>query len=77
VDNNVHPAKLHSMANALIKGRWKADLSFNATRQRHVMVYGEYSFGKWRLLCAALAFGDNTPPPVDMMEMLRIKPKDK
>ena len=77
VDNNVHPAGTIRMANALIK----AGKSFEFVLlpgQRHG--YGdmtEYFFWKMGDYFVAHLLGDTTPPPVDMVQMLRDKPKDK
>jgi dipeptidyl-peptidase-4 len=77
VDNNVHPAGTIRMANALIKAGKRFELVM-LPGQRHG--YGdmtEYFFWKMGDYFVRHLLGDNTPPPVDMIEMQRDKPKDK
>lgn len=77
VDNNVHPAGTIRMANALIKAGKRFEFVL-LPGQRHG--YGdmtEYFFWKMGDYFVAHLLGDTAPPPVDMVEMLRDKPKDK
>ncbi|MDF2157178.1 DPP IV N-terminal domain-containing protein [Algoriphagus sp. CAU 1675] len=76
VDNNVHPAGTIRMANALIKAGKRFEFVI-LPGQRHG--YGdmtEYFFWKMGDYFVRHLLGDNTPPPVDMVEMQRDKPKD-
>jgi dipeptidyl aminopeptidase/acylaminoacyl peptidase len=77
VDNNVHPAGTIRMANALIRAGKRFEFVL-LPGQRHG--YGdmtEYFFWKMGDYFVAHLLGDNAPPPVDMVQMLRDKPKDK
>ncbi len=77
VDNNVHPANTIRMANALIKAGKRFELVM-LPGQRHG--YGdmtEYFFWKMGDYFVQHLLGDNTPPPVDMIQMQRDKPKNK
>jgi dipeptidyl aminopeptidase/acylaminoacyl peptidase len=77
VDNNVHPAGTIRMANALIKAGKRFEFVL-LPGQRHG--YGdmtEYFFWKMGDYFVTHLLGDNAPPPVDMVQMLRDKPKDK
>jgi dipeptidyl aminopeptidase/acylaminoacyl peptidase len=77
VDNNVHPAGTIRMANALIKAGKRFELVL-LPGQRHG--YGdmtEYFFWKMGDYFVAHLMGDTAPPPVDMVQMQRDKPKDK
>ena len=77
VDNNVHPAGTIRMANALIKAGKRFELVL-LPGQRHG--YGdmtEYFFWKMGDYFVAHLLGDTAPPPVDMVQMQRDKPKDK
>jgi dipeptidyl aminopeptidase/acylaminoacyl peptidase len=77
VDNNVHPAGTIRMANALIKAGKRFEFVM-LPGQRHG--YGdmtEYFFWKMGDYFVAHLLGDTAPPPVDMVQMLRDKPKDK
>ena len=77
VDNNVHPAGTIRMANALIKAGKRFEFVL-LPGQRHG--YGdmtEYFFWKMGDYFVAHLLGDTAPPPVDMVQMLRDKPKDK
>ncbi|MFZ9235696.1 MAG: DPP IV N-terminal domain-containing protein [Algoriphagus sp.] len=77
VDNNVHPAGTIRMANALIKAGKRFEFVL-LPGQRHG--YGdmtEYFFWKMGDYFVAHLLGDTVPPPVDMVEMQRDKPKDK
>ncbi|SIS76151.1 S9 family peptidase [Belliella pelovolcani] len=73
VDNNVHPAGTIRMANALIQANKRFDLLL-LPGQRHG--YGnmtEYFFWKMGDYFVQHLLGDNTPPPVDMLEVQREK----
>ncbi|WP_026954739.1 S9 family peptidase [Algoriphagus vanfongensis] len=77
VDNNVHPANTIRMAEALIKAGKRFEFVI-LPGQRHG--YGdmtEYFFWKMGDYFVRHLLGDNTPPPVDMIEMQRDKPKNK
>ena len=77
VDNNVHPAGTIRMANALIKAGKRFEFVL-LPGQRHG--YGdmtEYFFWKMGDYFVAHLLGDTSPPPVDMVQMLRDKPKDQ
>ncbi|MHA7130798.1 S9 family peptidase [Algoriphagus namhaensis] len=77
VDNNVHPAGTIRMAEALIKAGKRFEFVI-LPGQRHG--YGdmrEYFFWKMGDYFTRHLLGDHTPPPVDMIEMQRDKPKDK
>jgi dipeptidyl aminopeptidase/acylaminoacyl peptidase len=77
VDNNVHPANTIRMANALMKANKRFDLVI-LPGQRHG--YGdmvEYFFWKMGDYFVQHLMGDNTPPPVDMVEIQREKPIEK
>ena len=77
VDNNVHPAGTIRMANALIKAGKRFEFVL-LPGQRHG--YGdmtEYFFWKMGDYFVAHLLGDIAPPPVDMVQMQRDKPKDK
>jgi dipeptidyl aminopeptidase/acylaminoacyl peptidase len=77
VDNNVHPAGTIRMANALIKAGKRFEFVL-LPGQRHG--YGdmtEYFFWKMGDYFVAHLLGETAPPPVDMVQMQRDKPKDK
>jgi dipeptidyl aminopeptidase/acylaminoacyl peptidase len=77
VDNNVHPAGTIRMANALIKAGKRFEFVL-LPGQRHG--YGdmtEYFFWKMGDYFVSHLLGDTVPPPVDMVQMQRDKPKDK
>jgi dipeptidyl aminopeptidase/acylaminoacyl peptidase len=77
VDNNVHPAGTIRMANALIKAGKRFEFVL-LPGQRHG--YGdmtEYFFWKMGDYFVVHLLGDTAPPPVDMVQMQRDKPKDK
>ncbi len=77
VDNNVHPAGTIRMANALIKAGKRFEFVL-LPGQRHG--YGdmtEYFFWKMGDYFVAHLLEDTVPPPVDMVQMQRDKPKDK
>ncbi|MBS9525390.1 DPP IV N-terminal domain-containing protein [Litoribacter alkaliphilus] len=73
VDNNVHPANTIRMANALIKANKRFDF-ITLPGQRHG--FGdmtEYFFWRMGDYFVQHLLGDNTPPPVDMVEVQREK----
>lgn len=73
VDNNVHPANTIRMANALVEAGKRFDLVI-LPGQRHG--YGnmtEYFFWRMGDYFVQHLLGDNTPPPVDMVELQRDK----
>ncbi|HSJ67092.1 MAG TPA: DPP IV N-terminal domain-containing protein [Anditalea sp.] len=77
VDNNVHPANTIRMANALIKANKRFDM-ITLPGQRHG--FGdmtEYFFWRMGDYFVQHLLGDNTPPPVDMLEVQREKPQKK
>ncbi|MBN7815395.1 S9 family peptidase [Algoriphagus pacificus] len=77
VDNNVHPANSTRMANALIKAGKRFDFVM-LPGQRHG--YGdmtEYFFWRMGDYFVQHLLGDNTPPPVDMLEFQREKAQTK
>ncbi|MEN2281525.1 DPP IV N-terminal domain-containing protein [Algoriphagus sp. SE2] len=77
VDNNVHPANTIRMANALIKAGKRFDFVM-LPGQRHG--YGdmvEYFFWRMGDYFVQHLLGDNTPPPVDMLELQREKAQTK
>lgn len=77
VDNNVHPAGTIRMAEALIKAGKRFEFVI-MPGQRHG--YGnmrEYFFWKMGDYFVRHLLGDNTSPPVDMIEMQREIPKNR
>jgi dipeptidyl-peptidase 4 len=73
VDNNVHPANTIRMANALINANKRFDF-VTLPGQRHG--FGdmtEYFFWKMGDYFVQHLLGDNTPPPVDILEVQREK----
>lgn len=77
VDNNVHPANTIRMSNALIKAGKRFDFVM-LPGQRHG--YGdmvEYFFWRMGDYFVQHLLGDNTPPPVDMLELQREKAQTK
>jgi len=77
VDNNVHPANTIRMANALIKANKRFDM-ITLPGQRHG--FGdmtEYFFWRMGDYFVQHLLGDNSPPPVDMLEVQREKPQKK
>lgn len=77
VDNNVHPANTIRMANALIKAGKRFELVVLPGQRHGFGEMTEYFFWKMGDYFVQHLLGDNTPPPVDMIEMQRDKPKDK
>ena len=77
VDNNVHPAGTIRMANALIKAGKRFEFVLLPGQRHGYGDMNEYFFWKMGDYFVTHLLGDNSPPPVDMQEMLRDKPKDK
>lgn len=77
VDNNVHPAHTIRMANALIKANKRFDLVILPGQRHGYGDMAEYFFWKMGDYFVQHLLGDNTPPPVDMLEIQREKPSDK
>jgi dipeptidyl aminopeptidase/acylaminoacyl peptidase len=77
VDNNVHPAGTIRMANALIKAGKRFEFVLLPGQRHGYGEMNEYFFWKTGDYFVAHLLGDTSPPPVDMIEMQRDKPKDK
>jgi dipeptidyl-peptidase-4 len=77
VDNNVHPAGTIRMANALIKAGKRFEFVLLPGQRHGYGDMSEYFFWKMGDYFVAHLLGDTNPPPVEMVEMLRDKPKDK
>ena len=77
VDNNVHPAGTIRMANALIKAGKRFEFVLLPGQRHGYGDMSEYFFWKMGDYFTAHLLDDTNPPPVDMVEMLRDKPKDK
>jgi len=77
VDNNVHPANTIRMANTLIKAGKRFDLVVLPGQRHGFGDMTEYFFWRMGDYFVQHLLGDNTPPPVDMIEMQRDKPLDK
>jgi dipeptidyl-peptidase 4 len=77
VDNNVHPAGTIRMANALIKAGKRFEFVLLPGQRHGYGDMNEYFFWKMGDYFVAHLLGDSSPPPVDMVELLRDKPKDK
>ncbi len=77
VDNNVHPAGTIRMANALIKAGKRFEFVLLPGQRHGYGDMNEYFFWKMGDYFTAHLLDDTNPPPVDMVEMLRDKPKDK
>ena len=77
VDNNVHPAGTIRMANALIKAGKRFEFVLLPGQRHGYGDMNEYFFWKMGDYFTAHLLGDTNPPPVDMVEMQRDKPKDK
>ncbi|MGM0944441.1 MAG: DPP IV N-terminal domain-containing protein [Bacteroidota bacterium] len=77
VDNNVHPAGTLRMADALIKAGKRFELVVLPGQRHGYGPMAEYFFWKMGDYFVRHLLGDNTPPPVDMVEMQRDKPQDK
>ncbi|MFC0262008.1 S9 family peptidase [Fontibacter flavus] len=74
VDNNVHPANTIRMANALIKANKRFDFIILPSQRHGFGDMTEYFFWRMGDYFVQHLLGDNTPPPVDMMEIQREKP---
>jgi dipeptidyl aminopeptidase/acylaminoacyl peptidase len=77
VDNNVHPAGTIRMANALIKAGKRFEFVLLPGQRHGYGDMNEYFFWKMGDYFVAHLLGESSPPPVDMVEMQRDKPKDK
>lgn len=77
VDNNVHPAGTIRMANALIKAGKRFEFVLLPGQRHGYGEMSEYFFWKMGDYFVAHLLGDTVPPPVDMVQMQRDKPKDK
>jgi len=77
VDNNVHPANTIRMANALIKAGKRFEFVILPGQRHGFGDMTEYFFWKMGDYFVQHLLGDNTPPPVDMIEMQRDKPYEK
>ena len=77
VDNNVHPAGTIRMANALIKAGKRFEFVLLPGQRHGYGDMSEYFFWKMGDYFVAHLLGDTSPPPVNMVEMQRDKPKDK
>ena len=73
VDNNVHPANTIRMANALIKANKRFDFIILPGQRHGFGDMTEYFFWRMGDYYVQHLLGDNTPPPVDMMEIQREK----
>ncbi|MCL6261079.1 S9 family peptidase [Aquiflexum sp. TKW24L] len=73
VDNNVHPANTIRMANALIKANKRFDFIILPGQRHGFGDMTEYFFWRMGDYFVQHLLGDNTPPPVDMMEVQREK----
>ncbi len=73
VDNNVHPANTIRMANALIKANKRFDFLILPGQRHGFGDMTEYFFWKMGDYFVQHLLGDNTPPPVDIMEIQREK----
>jgi dipeptidyl-peptidase 4 len=77
VDNNVHPANTIRMANALIKANKRFDFIILPSQRHGFGDMTEYFFWRMGDYYVQHLLGDNTPPPVDMLEIQREKPQTK
>jgi dipeptidyl-peptidase 4 len=77
VDNNVHPANTIRMANALIKANKRFDMIILPGQRHGFGDMTEYFFWRMGDYFVQYLLGDNTPPPVDMMEVQREKALSK
>ncbi|MGY6741311.1 MAG: DPP IV N-terminal domain-containing protein [Cecembia sp.] len=77
VDNNVHPANTIRMANALIKANKRFDFIILPSQRHGFGDMTEYFFWRMGDYFVQHLLGDNTPPPVDMLEIQREIPKTK
>jgi dipeptidyl-peptidase 4 len=73
VDNNVHPANTIRMANALIKANKRFDFIILPGQRHGFGDMTEYFFWRMGDYFVQHLLGDNTPPPVDMLEIQREK----
>lgn len=73
VDNNVHPANTIRMANALIKANKRFDFIILPGQRHGFGDMTEYFFWRMADYYVQHLLGDNTPPPVDMLEIQREK----
>lgn len=73
VDNNVHPANSIRMANALIKAGKRFDFVMLPGQRHGFGDMTEYFFWRSGDYFVQHLLGDNTPPPVDMLELQREK----
>ena len=77
VDNNVHPAGTIRMANALIKAGKRFEFVLLPGQRHGYGDMNEYFFWKMGDYFVAHLLGETSPPPVNMVEMQRDKPKEK
>lgn len=77
VDNNVHPANTIRMASALMKAGKRFEFVILPGQRHGYGDMNEYFFWKMGDYFVRHLLGDNTPPPVDMIEMQREKPQTK
>ncbi|WP_297335106.1 DPP IV N-terminal domain-containing protein [Algoriphagus sp.] len=77
VDNNVHPAGTIRMAEALIQAGKRFEFVLLPGQRHGYGPMAEYFFWKMGDYFVRHLLGDHTPPPVDMIEMMRDKPQDK
>ena len=77
VDNNVHPAHTIRMANALIKANKRFDFIILPSQRHGFGDMTEYFFWRMGDYFVQHLLGDNSPPPVDMLEIQREKPQTK
>lgn len=73
VDNNVHPANTIRMANALIKANKRFDFIILPGQRHGFGDMTEYFFWRMADYYVQHLLGDNTPRPVDMLEIQREK----
>ncbi|WP_304517289.1 S9 family peptidase [Cecembia rubra] len=77
VDNNVHPAHTIRMANALIKANKRFDFIILPSQRHGFGDMTEYFFWRMGDYFVQHLLGDNSPQPVDMMEIQREKPQTR
>ncbi|UJP64078.1 S9 family peptidase [Mongoliitalea daihaiensis] len=77
VDNNVHPANTIRMADALIKANKRFDFIILPGQRHGFGNMTEYFFWRMGDYFVQHLLGDNTPPPVDMLEVQREKAQTK
>lgn len=73
VDNNVHPANTIRMANALIKANKRFDFIILPGQRHGFGDMTEYFFWRMGDYFVQHLLGDDSPPPVDMLEVQREK----